>query len=179
MPLVYFSPCIWRWIFWYREWSEIENFITISSIKISIIWEYACWHNTSARWRISSFCLNGYWKFWKHESIACQNIEKQFCSCVPHVPVEPSWLCWFWMNFSVSLLSWYFEHQYPFPPSYLGGGGEVHFRLLSIRESKLFFGTTYISCVDITNPLTPMIWLLILPCSWYTFPSKYVMRIWW
>ena len=78
MQLVYFSPCIWRWIFWYREWSEIENFITISSIKISIIWEYACWHNTNARWQISSFCLNGHWKFWKHESIACQNIEKQF-----------------------------------------------------------------------------------------------------
>ena len=28
------------------------------------------------------------------------------------------------------------------------------------------------------NPLTPKIWLLILPFSWYTFPCKLVMRIW-
>ena len=28
------------------------------------------------------------------------------------------------------------------------------------------------------NPLTPKIWLLILPPSCYTFPCKLVMRIW-
>ena len=32
--------------------------------------------------------------------------------------------------------------------------------------------------VQRVDPLTPKIWLLILPCSCYTFPCKLVMRNW-
>ena len=43
---------------------------------------------------------------------------------------------------------------------------------LSYATEKNLYQEVYL------NPLTPKIWLLILPSSCYTFPCKLVMRIW-
>ena len=50
----------------------------------------------------------------------------------------------------------------------------VH-RFLKIQQKSIFKTTTERKRF---NPLTPKIWLLILPSSCYTFPNKLVMIIW-
>lgn len=137
MQLVYFSPCIWRWIFWYREWSEIENFITISSIKISIIREYACWHNTNARWQISSFRLNGHWKFGSMKALHVRILRSSFILVCHMCQVNQVDCVDFWWIFEYHSLVGILNISTSSLPLKLGGGEEVHFRLLSIRALVL------------------------------------------
>ena len=44
------------------------------------------------------------------------------------------------------------------------------------KSSHWYFSLLIFNCL--VNPLTPKIWLLILPSSCYTFPCKLVMGIW-
>ena len=58
-------------------------------------------------------------------------------------------------------------------------GNYARFRLhvIDVQEFPLSVSRVDQHNLDMSNPLTPKIWLLILPSSFYTFPNELVSRI--